>query len=836
MHRHIDDERLGAQPVPVATGRVVAVCFIFMAALGLPMLASGQTAAPQSATPSLGAESPWPLTIQAGDTTLTLYQPQLDSWDGYKLSARIAARADLGAQNPQAHFGVFQLSAQTITDKGDRSVFIQQAQVLKSDFPSATPAQAKAWADAVTQDFSSKSRSVALDRLEASLAIIQAQRPAENKVLRNTPPRIVFSPVPAVLITIDGQPIYRAVSGTGLQRAINTRPLLVRDQAGTYSLKIFDGWMSAPDFSGPWTVVKTPSADLQKAFKLTSGNHEIDPLSGQSDPDQPAPKLAQSAPAIIVAASPTELIVTQGAPQYAAIAGTNLLYVTNTTGNVFKSSVDNQTYLLVSGRWFRAKTEAGPWSYVASNALPADFARIPDDSPKENVKAAVAGTEQAREAAIAASIPQVAAVTTAGTTMPAPKFDGNPQFRPIESTALSYVVNTPTPIIKVNDTTFFAVANGVWFVAGSVQGPWAVARTVPAVIYTIPASSPLYYVTFVRVYDSTPTTVYVGYTPGYQGTLIDPVTGVVVYGTGYYYDPWAGTVWYGTPATYGYAADVTYTPWTGWAVAFGIGWMWGASTTAWGWGWGPYPYWGPWAYPAWYGAAIGPRGGVVAWGPGGWAGYSGNIYTQWGNRATVSRVSGGYNAWTGNAWASRAGASYNSRTGIASAGQRGAVQNVYTGNYAAGQRGIAAGDNRVVAGRQGTAGNAYTGNQVSGGQGAVYNKNTGEVTKFGHVTGAGGTTVGHVGDDVYAGRDGNVYRNNGDGWQKYTPGGGWNSVGGSTQGQATRDATGGLGGTRELDQQRSARQFGSDRSARVQSSSMGMQRSFGGRGGGGRRR
>ena len=38
----------------------------------------------------------------------------------------------------------------------------------------------------------------------------------------------------------------------------------------------------------------------------------------------------------------------------------------------------------------------------------------------------------------------------------------------------------------------------------------------------IPSSSRLYYVTFVRVYDSTPDVVYVGYTPGYYGTHVAP--------------------------------------------------------------------------------------------------------------------------------------------------------------------------------------------------------------------------------------------------------------------------------------------------------------------------
>jgi len=46
--------------------------------------------------------------------------------------------------------------------------------------------------------------------------------------------------------------------------------------------------------------------------------------------------------------------------------------------------------------------------------------------------------------------------------------------------------------------------------------PWVVAASVPAVIYTIPASSPLHYVTYVRIYEATPQVVYVGYTPGYK--------------------------------------------------------------------------------------------------------------------------------------------------------------------------------------------------------------------------------------------------------------------------------------------------------------------------------
>ena len=61
--------------------------------------------------------------------------------------------------------------------------------------------------------------------------------------------------------------------------------------------------------------------------------------------------------------------------------------------------------------------------------------------------------------------------------------------------------------------------------------------SVPDVIYTIPPSSPLYYVTYAKVYGSTPEVVYLGYTPGYYGTVVSKDTTTVVYGTGYYYPP-----------------------------------------------------------------------------------------------------------------------------------------------------------------------------------------------------------------------------------------------------------------------------------------------------------
>jgi hypothetical protein len=92
--------------------------------------------------------------------------------------------------------------------------------------------------------------------------------------------------------------------------------------------------------------------------------------------------------------------------------------------------------------------------------------------------------------------------------------DGQPRFKPIENTPLQFAINSPTPVIAVSRNSYYAVQNGIWFVAASPAGPWTVATSVPMVIYTIPPSSTLHYVTYVKVYESTPEVVYVGYTPG----------------------------------------------------------------------------------------------------------------------------------------------------------------------------------------------------------------------------------------------------------------------------------------------------------------------------------
>jgi hypothetical protein len=72
--------------------------------------------------------------------------------------------------------------------------------------------------------------------------------------IKSDPLRIIFAESPALLIEIDGDPVYRRIENTGLERIVNTRALIVRDSGGIHYMKVLDGWMEAYALTGDWSV------------------------------------------------------------------------------------------------------------------------------------------------------------------------------------------------------------------------------------------------------------------------------------------------------------------------------------------------------------------------------------------------------------------------------------------------------------------------------------------------------------------------------------------------------------------------------------------------------
>jgi hypothetical protein len=142
------------------------------------------------------------------------------------------------------------------------------------------------------------------------------------------------------------------------------------------------------------------------------------------------------------------------------------------------------------------------------------------------------------------------------------------------------------------------------------------------------------------------------------------------------------------------------------------------------------------------------------------------VYGVWGNTAYSRTAAAWANPYTGNYGAASRGAYHNNQTGRSTIAGRGSNTNIYTGNTA-GYRGAATYNPNtgiVAGGGAGYAGNIYSGQGAAGRGGFAYNTNTNA-----------GIAAGK--NNVYAGKDGSVYRYNRDrGNWSVNNGSGWDSI------------------------------------------------------------
>ena len=520
----------------------------------------------------------WPreIPVAGGATgTIVLYQPQAEQLTGNDLTARgaialkVAGRAD-------PIFGAMWMAAKIDVDRDSGMVWVHDLRITRVRWPDATAEQQTRFTQYVEMDFPKEGFRMTLERLQASLASADAER-SHTDGLKSDAPKLVFTEQLAVLLLYDGEPRLQPIPNSPLALVVNTPFGVVKDTVtGTFWLGAGPGsWYSATDAKGPWTAGGTPPDTIRKLAGDTITVARVDTLFATTT-DTAAPKtdtatartdtLFAPPPAIVTATEPTELVATQGPPKWTTTAGGKLLYVENTETPWIRETEGKDNYLLISGRWFRSQSLQGPWSFARPDSLPASFQEIPPDSPIGGVRSSIALTVEAQDAVLDLQIPQTTAVVRSQAKFTA-TYDGEPKFTMIPGTLVAYATNTPSSVLQVGGA-YYACDNAVWFKSTSAQGPWVVADSIPRdEIAKIPPSVPVYPVTFVHVYGSTPEVVYVGYTPGYVGAY--PYYGVPVYGTGYTYPPHVGTVYYPYPVTYGVSA--TYNPYTGYGMGTTFG-------------------------------------------------------------------------------------------------------------------------------------------------------------------------------------------------------------------------------------------------------------------------
>lgn len=530
--------------------RTLAMTFLMLIAVSLTAPVRAQE--PES---NVTADPGWPRLFAQGANQVTVYQPQVDSWEGF---ATIRFRCAIGVQpgeGKEEKYGVAEVAADTAVDHEARTVITSNHR-REVRFPNLSEAEAAKLRQVVDLVLPvQKSIILSLDRV---LPYLEADGKTTQKAIEVNlePPKIFYSRKPAILVMFMGKPQFRPVAAAdpAFLFAVNTNWDVFYDTADSrYYLLHGEGWLASDDpVKGAWT----PAAKLPETLRRLPAD------DNWADVRQHIPgKPAKEAPMVFVATEPAEMIITDGEPAFMPITGTKLLSVSNTDSSLFRHSGEDKYYVLVAGRWFSAKTLDGPWT-SASTDLPDDFRNIPDDSPAAFVKTAVPGTRAAQDAVLLASIPMANTVSVSSPPVVDVVYAGEPKFVAMEGTTVQYAVNTANQVFLVSGA-YYCCKDGMWFTASAPLGPWQPATSVPAAIYTIPPSNPHYNVTYVTVQQATPTTVVYNYTSGYSGEYV-ATNGVLMFGMGMlvgaaivdHHDDY----WYPPPCYYSYGVHAVYHP------------------------------------------------------------------------------------------------------------------------------------------------------------------------------------------------------------------------------------------------------------------------------------
>src|SRR5215469_4748392 len=199
--------------------------------LGSPPITVGQTAgSPPAGAPTAGTAAapsspnePWPRQTTYQGATISIFQPQLESWTGNQIAARAAVRVKSASSTD---YGVIWLSARTEVDKVNRTVTLLDVKITKQSFPTL-PNNGTTYTTAFLKGLP-PTKTVPLDLLESDLAITNAAARQKTYPLQNDPPKIIYSMTPAVLALIDGQPVLQP-SADEFQKVVNTRALMIDD-------------------------------------------------------------------------------------------------------------------------------------------------------------------------------------------------------------------------------------------------------------------------------------------------------------------------------------------------------------------------------------------------------------------------------------------------------------------------------------------------------------------------------------------------------------------------------------------------------------------------------
>ena len=185
--------------------------------------------------------------------------------------------------------------------------------------------------------------------------------------------------------------------------------------------------------------------------------------------------LENTPPRIVFTTERSLLVTYDGDPMLEAIDGSSLQRVSNTPYAVVYDPDARRYYLDGGNLWYRAEDPLGPWSPIASppqavaDVVPPDTSRGDELSgPPPRIVTATVPTELVQT-------------------------DGDPLLAPLVGDQLLYVTNTESDVLRLVDTqAIYVLLAGRWYTAKSQDGPWKYVPSdqLPEVFWKIPPDSP----------------------------------------------------------------------------------------------------------------------------------------------------------------------------------------------------------------------------------------------------------------------------------------------------------------------------------------------------------
>jgi hypothetical protein len=472
--------------------------------ISAPQSGAGNSAA---VVPQAPSNTSWPQVLTQNGFTYTIGAPSFVSINGtaVTLSASLNIAQPDGVQNN----GTMTMMGFTATGDRPGDIEINQLMVMQVQLPNGGDVAAAQTA------LGTLTNGLAVDMSRKAIAQQMTINPITTQGLGNQMPDIVQRDVPTVLISVAGEPQLTALASTGWMRTTNTPFILLQNESKAWFVRMGqNNWRSSKTLAGPWVAVAAPNANVMQAM----GAAPTPPKGLTTTPKAEA--VAPITPLdILVATKPTVLISSNGAPVFALVCD-GVQQMTNTNSTFLRTTTPAADWVLASGRWFERLQGMTAWQFVPPNQLPPSFENLPATGSLAAARASVPGTLEAKSAMLSASQTQTVTLLRAKAICNV-KYTGG--------TDLQYSTNSSAPVIQ-SGSQWYCCDDAAWFMAASATGAWTLCDTLPQSFAGIPATSPVYCVTYVSPVSSTADSVTFAYTNGYLGTYLND--GTAVFGTG----------------------------------------------------------------------------------------------------------------------------------------------------------------------------------------------------------------------------------------------------------------------------------------------------------------